>query len=319
MELEGLIERGRLSEPPPLPVVYPSERPPAASAPASVPPGWAPRGRAVSERPPSTRRAAASESAPVARRAVASEAPPPNPVAPRHSTRPPGARIISVLSPGRAEPSSEWQVQAFLPPTGWSLPSSLMPQGEAERTCDELLGKLGQGCLVLAVTSEPGRRAVKSSVAAQLAVGVAAARSARVLLLEGDMARPHVHRSIEAEMATSTGFTQQLQAKVQAGVSRQWSVLGCSRTLHVLAEGRFRSPEMLRSPQFAEALGELRERYDLIVIDGPSIDAPSEMRVLRREADTVVFAVGSEAERASAIEQGTTLFGASLLTVAANS
>jgi Mrp family chromosome partitioning ATPase len=193
-----------------------------------------------------------------------------------------------------------------------------MPQGEAERVCDELLGKLGQGCLVLAVTSEPARREVKSSVAAQLAVGVAAARARRVLLLEGDMSRPRVHRSIEAEMATSTGFTQQLQAKIQAGVSRQWSVLACSRTLHVLAEGRFRSPEMLRSPQFAEALSELRERYDLIVIDGPTIDAPSDMRVLRREADTVVIAVGSEAERASAIEQGTTLFGASLLTVAAN-
>jgi hypothetical protein len=118
-------------------------------------------------------------------------------------------------------------------------------------------------------------------------------------------------------MAPSLGFTQQIQTRIQFGGSNQWSVLACSRTLHVLGEGRVRSPELLCSPEFAGALGELRERYDLIVIDGPATDTPADLRVLRREAEVVVFAVGEDAELPAAIAEGSKLFGPKVLAVSA--
>jgi Mrp family chromosome partitioning ATPase len=224
---------------------------------------------------------------------------------------------VSVLSPGRVvEPTV--QIQEYMPRADWTLQPSLLPKGEVENLCDKVQAKLGQGCMLVAVTSEPGRREAKSRVAVQIATGVAGARGPRVLLLEGDLARPRMHRVLDVEMAPSQGFTQQIQARIQFGGSGQWSVLACSRTLHVLGEGRVRSPELLASTAFVDALAELRQRYDLIVIDGPATDTPADLRALRREADLVVFAVSGEVELPGAIAEGSRLFGSKVLAVAAS-
>jgi Mrp family chromosome partitioning ATPase len=147
------------------------------------------------------------------------------------------------------------------------------------------------------VIAVPESVSQKSRVAAELALGLAASGHPRILLLEGDLQRPWVQRLMRIEVPISGGFSQQMNARshrVEAGTP--WTVVGCSKSLHVLAEGMMRSPGLLLSKQFQECLRALRTYYDIIIIDGPSTALAIDAAALNAVIDglvTVCPAAGS--------------------------
>jgi Mrp family chromosome partitioning ATPase len=144
--------------------------------------------------------------------------------------------------------------------------------------------------VVVLVVAPPESLDLKSRVAAELALALSESGHPRILLMEGDLQSPNVHRLLNVDMSMTGGFSQQLRARIKRDVDRRWSVIGCAPTLHVLAEGMMRTPGLLLSRQFSDSLSELRNYYDFIVIDGPSTSLEVESQALDAVVDGLVFA-----------------------------
>lgn len=192
-------------------------------------------------------------------------------------------------------------------PSTWRPDPSLTP--DAQRPlCEQLYPFAVETCFVIAVVSVPEAVSYKSRVAAELALALAESGHPRILLLEGDLQRPWVQRMIGVDMPISTGFSQQLNARAQGtNADTRWSVLGCTKTLHVLSEGMMRTPGLLLSRHFADCLNELRSYYDFIVIDGPSASLDVDYGALNAACDGLVTVCPAKGSRALAHMQ--TLFG----------
>jgi Mrp family chromosome partitioning ATPase len=93
-------------------------------------------------------------------------------------------------------------------------------------------------------------------------------------------------------MPAVSGFSQQLELRVGARPKQPWVIMECSASLHVLAEGARKNPELLLSRQFEECVRELRAAYDFIVIDGPPLSETAACRAVNDVVDGVVLLHG---------------------------
>ncbi len=204
--------------------------------------------------------------------------------------------VSSAPPPSSASTKNVVSVQEV--PMTWRPDPRLTPQAQ-RALCEQLYPYAVESCFVLSVVAVPESVGYKSRVAAELALALAESGHPRILLLEGDLHRPWVQRMIGVDMPIASGFSQQLNGRAQgASAGARWTVMGCTRSLHVLAEGMMRSPGLMLSRQFAECLKELRTYYDFIVIDGPSASLDVDSGALDAVTDgivTVCPAKGSQA------------------------
>ncbi len=153
---------------------------------------------------------------------------------------------------------------------------------------DQIFPLAVEGCFVVGVSAVGESRVHKSRVAAELALALAEPNHPRVLLLEGDFQWPSVHQLMRIEMPMSMGFSQQLRGK-STPKPDAWTVVECTPTLDVLAEGIMRSPGHILSVQFEASIQSLRAYYDFIVIDGPDTKEQVECRALANVIDGIVL------------------------------
>lgn len=176
------------------------------------------------------------------------------------------------------------------------VPSGWRPHVDAQTPAatalrDAVLAQVSQRRLCLPVTGIAGPR--RAQVAAELALGLAQV-GLRVLLVEGDLENPELHEVMAISMPPGAGFSQQLTAR-RRDASRPWTAVRCSQTLHVLAEGRMRSPGLSTSGELERALAELREQHHVLVIHAPSLQRTSELKHLRPVAHGVVLVEAAQA------------------------
>ena len=176
-------------------------------------------------------------------------------------------------------------------PNGWRPDAALNP-ALRRPICEQLYPLAVERCVVVLIVGTPDASEQKSRVAAELALALAESGHPRILLLEADLQGPRVHQLIGVDMPIGSGFSQQLRARVAGAGERRWTVVGCSKTLHVLAEGMMRSPGLLLSQPFSDSLRDLRTYYDVIVIDGPTASLQIESQALDAVTDGVVFVTG---------------------------
>lgn len=138
---------------------------------------------------------------------------------------------------------------------------------------------------VVAFTSAISREG-KTSLAVQFASSVARATRLPVLLIDGDMRYPDIHKIFGA--ASSPGL-----AEVLAGGARFADAVVTNRheLVHILPAGKLKeSPhKLLGQNAFSELLAEARKHYHFIVIDTPPLLAAGEALVLAKEADTALM------------------------------
>jgi len=159
--------------------------------------------------------------------------------------------------------------------------------------CEQLYPLAVERCLVLLVVGVPESAEQKSRVAAELALALSESGHPRILLMEGDLQAPRVHRLMRVTMPMAAGFSQQLRSR-QNNAERRWTVVSCGPVLHVLAEGLMRSPGLLLSQRFSQGLSELRNYYDFIIIDGPTESLSLESQALDSVTEGVVFVCGPD-------------------------
>ena len=142
----------------------------------------------------------------------------------------------------------------------------------------------------LLVTSAVSAEGKTSTV---VRLGVAYANlGRRVLMIDGDLRRPRMHRIFEHDRVS--GFTKVLHD--EATLDDAIRPTGVPN-LSYMASGRGgeRPNELLAHPMVAETLEALDQRFDLVLIDSPPSVLLSDARVLSRYVDGVVVLVREHA------------------------
>jgi succinoglycan biosynthesis transport protein ExoP len=169
-------------------------------------------------------------------------------------------------------------------PIAVSKPDDLAVESyRALRTNIQFLG-LERDVKVLQVTSGmPGEG--KTTTAANLAV-VLAQTGASVVLVDGDLRRPRVNQMFSID--GSLGLTNSL-----TGESIDMTMHPLNENLSVMASGRIppNPSEMLSGRRMSAVLGELRQRFDYVIIDSAPTLAVSDAIALAQHVDGVLVVV----------------------------
>ncbi len=171
--------------------------------------------------------------------------------------------------------------------------------------------------------SSPGPAEGKSTTGVNFAI-MLARQGQRVLLVDGDLRRPTLHRALD--VLREPGLTNLLVGDAQLREAVRPNVLP---NLDFLPSGPFppNPSELLNSKAMAHLLEEVEGRYDQIVIDSPPVLAVTDAAILAVHADGVVLVLRSgETEQRTAersVDQlrrlGVRVFGAVLNEVSPSS
>lgn len=182
----------------------------------------------------------------------------------------------------------------------WSADPNVLTDEPLEELCalrDEIYSQANGSSRVIRVTSASNSRYAKSQVAAQLACTLSERKGKRVLVVEADLDAPALHKIMRLNVPRGFGFSEQLERLAnptsERATARDVTLLRVSLGLHALVESRFGTPALFDSPQFSSVLTRLREEHDVIVIDGPVVDAWADAQALKGNADLIVFVVAA--------------------------
>lgn len=142
---------------------------------------------------------------------------------------------------------------------------------------------------LLVSSSQPSEG--KSSVSSALALTLGA--SEKVVLVEGDLRKPSLAKLFKIT-GEHRGLAQLLAGEYTLDECLYWYEPG---SIWILMAGRVpQNPsDLLASPRLVEALAELGNRFDRIILDSPPIQAAADAMVLGRQCDAALFVVKSEA------------------------
>jgi Mrp family chromosome partitioning ATPase len=250
----------------------------------------------------------------------------------RRSTRPPdvaerprtilnesiqSTRAAEVWQKVSAPPAQEGGVVRRPVSATWRMQTGLKGgNGALDGLRDKIFDFAANGPFVVAVTSERDSLEAKTAIASRLSVMLSDGGRVRVLLLEANFDFPSVHRIMSIDMPPGGGFSQQMRARLRSGERKPWNVVQCTDTLDVLAEGLLRSPGVLLLQEFANAVTELRDFYDVIVIDSPPAGPGVETKPISSVSDGVAIVAPSPATLREVLERGMRWYGQKKLVVA---
>lgn len=151
---------------------------------------------------------------------------------------------------------------------------------------------------LLMITSASAKEG-KSTTAVNLAA-VYAQADQRVLLLDCDMRKPTVHKTFG--VSNRSGLSQVLSGQAEWLDAIQSTSI---KNLHVLTSGPIppNPSELLDASRMDQLLGQLRERFDVVLIDTPPVLAVSDAQIMATRCDGVLLVVNARgAKRREAIK-----------------
>ena len=153
-----------------------------------------------------------------------------------------------------------------------------------------------EGCPVIMVTSAFQNEG-KSITALNLAISYAMA-DRKVLIIDCDLRRPKVARLLDEK--GTVGLTNLIMnPKLRAEAIRPTKITGLDA---ILAGDIPPNPsELLGSSRMGRLLQELREEYDVIVLDSPPVNVVIDAVVLAPQSDGVLFLVRANYSERSAV------------------
>jgi exopolysaccharide transport family protein len=168
-------------------------------------------------------------------------------------------------------------------------PQSQMAESYRALRTSLLLSNLGAPPKVIMVTSALPQEG-KTTTSINCAV-VLAQKGVRVLLLDADLRRPSLHKTLG--MGPRSGLSNVLTGSttLEEVITRPSVLPG----LHVLPAGTPppNPAELLASSNMRDVLAQLREQYDHIVVDTPPALSVTDAVVLSQRADAVVLVIRS--------------------------
>ena len=137
--------------------------------------------------------------------------------------------------------------------------------------------------MIVVTSAEPG--AGKSTISANLAVSMAKSGK-KTLLIDADLRHPSIHRFFD--MGNRVGSSDLLRGKIDLDQAISDSEL--SPNLKILTSGALPPDpsELLASEKMGKVLAELKENFDIILMDTPPM-LVSDPQILASRADGVVY------------------------------
>jgi capsular exopolysaccharide synthesis family protein len=131
----------------------------------------------------------------------------------------------------------------------------------------------------------------KTSTALNLALAIAQSKENRVLVVDGDLRRPNIASYLG--MRPRAGLSEVLKGELDTLDS---IVCVEEPELYVLpVSHEAKNPtELLSSERFAEAISELRDYFDFILIDSPPVLPFADSRLLANHSDAVILVIRAE-------------------------
>jgi polysaccharide biosynthesis transport protein len=145
------------------------------------------------------------------------------------------------------------------------------------------------GPLVLLVTS-PASAEGKSSTAMNLALSYCQAKK-KVCLVDADMRRPRIHQVFPPPVGKEDyGLATVLQGEHELDDALQGELEGAPETLRILPCGRIpeHPAELLESAAYRKVMAELRERFDVVIIDSPPALPVTDPLLMAPQVDGVI-------------------------------
>ncbi len=153
------------------------------------------------------------------------------------------------------------------------------------RTAIQLSGMKSPYKIIVITSSIPGEG--KSTVAANLAMSLGDMH--KVLLIDADLRRPRVSGAMDLENKTK-GLAELISQKIDA--SECYYKVG-NNDLYVMPVGSVAEKplDLISSKKFYDALSDLREIFDYIIIDTPPVMAVSDALILSTYASGVIYVI----------------------------
>src|SRR5262245_373170 len=140
----------------------------------------------------------------------------------------------------------------------------------------------------------------KTSTALNLALAIAQSKENRVLVIDGDLRRPNVASYLG--MRPKAGLSEVLKGEIDALDS---IICVEEPELYVLpvSHEATNPTELLSSERFAEAIRELRDYFDFILIDSPPVLPFADSRLLSNHSDAVILVIRAEKAHYETVEK----------------
>jgi len=145
---------------------------------------------------------------------------------------------------------------------------------------------------VIAVTS-PAAGEGKTVTAINLAGALARGSDARVLLIDADLRRPAVAKSLGFDDVETNGLADVIAAENGTLASAARPLEGFNISVVPAGSPNPAIHKLLRSPRLEPLLAEARRQYDYIVIDTPPLLPVFDSALLARVADGVLIVVAA--------------------------
>jgi len=151
---------------------------------------------------------------------------------------------------------------------------------------------------ILLVTS-PSPLEGKTTTAISVAT-VMAQSNDRILLLEADMRRPRLHKAFDLDppvglSSVLVGDAELDDTILDTGIDNL-DLLPCG----IIPPN---PSELFHTPQFAEVLEQLKDRYDRIIIDSPPVIAVTDAMILAQHVDGVIVVTRTDKTRIDLLER----------------
>lgn len=147
---------------------------------------------------------------------------------------------------------------------------------------------------ILVTSSEPGEG--KSTTSGNLALSFSQAGK-NVILIDCDLRKPSIHKKFK--ISNSVGLSDVLigKMKVEEAVNKY------TNRLDILTAGKIppNPSEMLGSKAMEKLLEEIKEHYDIVILDTSPVLAVTDAQILSRKADGTILVVRAEATKKDAV------------------
>ena len=170
-----------------------------------------------------------------------------------------------------------------------SDPNSLFSESIRSVRTSVLLSTIDEPHRVVMVTSTvPGEGKTTISINLAFALG----QMKKVLLIDGDMRRPSLEKSLGGLKGTH-GLVDYLAD--EATLEECIQATDSPNVFALTAGKRFNSPlELLSSQRFGEAIAQVKEMFDMVIIDCPPLKPVSDSLVISRYANAVLYVVKAD-------------------------
>jgi succinoglycan biosynthesis transport protein ExoP len=189
-----------------------------------------------------------------------------------------------------------------------SRPQAVARTNERLQLFEESVDSLRTGLLlpeslrnmkVLAITSA-AKREGKTSVAAQLAVSLSRASEEAILLIDGDLRSPDIHKIFGIPLQPGLIEVLNHQASLDNAIVTGWNAC-----LHLLPAGQLTSSphRLFGNGALKWLLEQLLPRYRYILIDTPPVLAASEALILAKAADATLVCAMRDLSRVDQVKK----------------